>query len=308
MSVLNLDVHQLIVFNQVAKEESISIAADNLCLTQPTVSYHLKSLERYAGVKLFYIKKQRIFLTKAGQQLYEYTRGIWSELDNIDRYLNSLKKKPIRIGVTPLLHNQVAAALSKVCKLHPETNIEIISAISNKIIQDVAGSEIDVGIVMSKNYDNDKVKSVRISNDQKLVFVVSPNVPIAHQKQVDWPDLANYPIICGQPGSLLDELVTERFRKAGIPTRPQIMLNTLSLDALKIFVKEGNSIGLWHRKDVMEEVLSGELKILPLSEDIRVPVDFIVNQDDNFLQPIIKVFREYIKQELSQNSEVDFHH
>jgi DNA-binding transcriptional LysR family regulator len=59
MTVLNLDAHQLIIFYYVAKEESVTLAAEKLCLTQPTVTYHLKSLERFAGVKLFNIKKQR---------------------------------------------------------------------------------------------------------------------------------------------------------------------------------------------------------------------------------------------------------
>jgi len=113
MSVLNLDTHQLMVFYYVVTQESISIAAEQLGLTQPTVSYHLKALEQYAGVKLFNIKKQRVVLTRAGQGLYQFTEEIWTQLKNIDTFFNSLKVKPIAIGVTPLLHKQVTAALSR---------------------------------------------------------------------------------------------------------------------------------------------------------------------------------------------------
>ena len=163
MSILNLDVHQLIVFYVVATEESISIAAEKLCLTQPTVSYHLKSIENYAGVKLFNIKKQRVYLTKAGQELYPYTKEIWNQLNNIDKYLDSMKQRPVRIGVSPIVQNQVAAALSRVYKLHPEMNVEIINTISLKIIQEVSDMDIDVGVVMSTDYRNYKVKPTRIS-------------------------------------------------------------------------------------------------------------------------------------------------
>ena len=72
MKILNLDANQLIIFYYVAKEESVTLAAEKLCLTQPTVTYHLKALERYAGVKLFNIKKQRFCLTEAGEGLYKY--------------------------------------------------------------------------------------------------------------------------------------------------------------------------------------------------------------------------------------------
>ena len=299
MSILNLDVHQLIVFYNVATEESISIAAEKLCLTQPTLSYHLKSIEKYAGVKLFNIKKQRVYLTKAGQDLYPYTKEIWNQLNGIDKYLNSLKYKSIRVGVSPLVQNQVAAALSKVCKLHPEVNIEILNTVTVNIIQEVADMDIDVGIVMSTDYGNSKVKAIRISEGERLVFVVSPNFPLAKKEKVEWADLANVSITCGQQGSLLNTLVTEKFRNEGILTPPHIMVNTLSNDVLKIFIKEGHGIGLWGIKEVEAEVLSGELKVLKLPEELLVPIDFILNQNDEYSQPVIKDFLKYIKRELS---------
>jgi DNA-binding transcriptional LysR family regulator len=304
MSIINLDVHQLLVFYYVATEESISIAAEQLCLTQPTVSYHLKSLEQYAGVKLFNIRKQRVFLTKAGQELYEYTKEIRGQLNNIEKLFDSLKIKPMRIGVTPLFHSQVTAALSKFFKVYPKVNIEILIENSTQIVQEVSDAEIDIGIVLSTNYENFKVKPIRISNNERLVFVASPGVPLVRKKKVEWADLVSYPIICGLPGSLLHTLVAEKFRQAGILTPPLIIVNSLSTDVLKVFVKEGNTLGLWHIKDIEAEVFAGELKILPLSEKILVPIDFIVNQKTDANEPIIKSIMEHIKQELARQSEL----
>ena len=304
MSILNLDVHQLIIFYNVATEESISIAAEKLCLTQPTVSYHLKSLERYVGAKLFNIKKQRVVLTKAGQDLYPYTREIWGQLNNIEKYLASLKHKPVRIGVSPLVQNQVAAALSKVCKLHPEVNIEIINTVSVKIAQEISDMDIDVGVVMATDYSSSKVKPIRISENERLVFVVSPNFPLAKKAKVEWADMENIPITCGQQGSLLNTLITEKFRQAGILTPPHLMVDTLSNDVLKIFVKEGHGIGLWGIKEVEAEVLAGDFKVLTLPEEIRVPIDFIVHQNTEFLPPVIKDCLKYIKRELSRSPAV----
>jgi DNA-binding transcriptional LysR family regulator len=302
MSVLNLDTHRLMVFYYVVTQESISIAAEQLGLTQPTVSYHLKALEQYAGVKLFNIKKQRVFLTKAGQDLYQYTKEIWAQLNNIDKYFNSLKERPTAIGVTPLLHNQVTAALSKLFKVHPKVNIELLIENSTQIVQKVSDMEVDIGIVLSTDYDCSKVKFIRISDSERLVFVASPNVSLAKKKRVEWADLVSYPIICGAPGSLLHRLVADKFQQAGILTPPLIIVNTLSTDVLKVFVKEGNTLGLWHIKDVETEVAAGELKILPLSEDIRVPIDFVINQKINNISPMIQDIMKYIKQEFGKPS------
>jgi DNA-binding transcriptional LysR family regulator len=304
MSAMNLDVHQLMVFYCVATQQSISIAAEQLCLTQPTVSYHLKTLEQYAGVKLFNIKKQRVFLTKAGQDLYQYTKEIWLQLNNIEKFFKSLGKKAIRIGVTPLIHSQVTAALSKICKAHPDVNIDIIIANSTEIVREVSDTEVDIGVVLSTSYDNYKIQPFRISDSERLVFVASPNIPLAKRKNLEWSDIESYPIICGQPGSLLNTLVVEKFKQAGIVTPPLVIVNTLSTDVLKVFVKEGTTLGLWHIKDVEAEVLAGELKILPLSEDIIVPIDVIINPKTEGIDSMVQIVMEYIKNELGKKSEL----
>ena len=197
MSVLNLDVHQLMVFYYVATHESISIAAEQLCLTQPTVSYHLKSLEQYAGVKLFNIRKQRVFLTRAGQDLYQYTREIRAQLNNIDKFFNSLKIKPMRIGVTPLLHSQVTAALSKVCKVYPKVNIEILIENSTQIVQEVSDTEVDIGIVLSTNYEKARSSPSGFQMANDWYSSLHPASLWPGKKKVEWADLVSYPIICG---------------------------------------------------------------------------------------------------------------
>ena len=69
MTPLKLDIQNLIVFYYVATEESLTSAADKLCLSQPTVTYHIRTLEANIGVKLLDVKKQKVFLTRAGMGL-----------------------------------------------------------------------------------------------------------------------------------------------------------------------------------------------------------------------------------------------
>jgi DNA-binding transcriptional LysR family regulator len=189
--------------------------------------------------------------------------------------------------------------LSKLYKVRPKVNIELLIENSTQIVQEVSDMEVDIGIVVSTDYDKSKVKPIRISDSERLVFVASPNVSLAKKKKVEWTDLVSYPIICGAPGSLLHRLVADKFQQAGILTPPLIIVNTLSTDVLKVFVKEGNTLGLWHTKEVEAEVTAGELKILPLSEDILVPIDFVISQKTDNVSPVIQDIMEYIKQEFS---------
>ena len=77
------------------------------------------------------------------------------------------------------------------------------------------------------------------------------------------------------------------------------MVSTTNTDVLKVFVKEGNALGLWHIKDVEAEVLAGELKILPLSENILVPIDFILNKNAGIIEPLFQDIMDHIRQQLS---------
>jgi len=55
-------------------------------------------------------------------------------------------------------------------------------------------------------------------------------------------------------------------------------------------------------KDVEAEVIAGELKILPLSENILVSIDFILNQNTEVIEPFVQIIMEYFKQELIKPS------
>ena len=126
--------------------------------------------------------------------------------------------------------------------MYPDVNIEILIENSTQIVQEVSDTEVDIGIVLSTSYENKKVKSTRVSDIEELVFVAAPDISLAKKMKVEWTDLEDHPIICGSPGSLLHTLVAEKFRQAGILTPPHIMVNTLSTDVLKVFVKEGNTL------------------------------------------------------------------
>lgn len=301
-NVPNLNAHQLIVFYYVAKEGSASMAADKMCLTQPTITYHLKSLEKYAGVKLFNIKKQRLLLTDAGEGLYKHAKETWIQLTNADKYLKTLRQNHICIGVSPLFHNAVTSALARIGKLYPEVNFEIVSAVSCQIVQKVSDLELNAGVIIATDYNNFNIKPVRISDGERLVFVASPNISIAKKDCVDWQDLENYPLILGSQGSLLRPIIIEKFKSVGIDTAPRFVLESINVDVGKIFAQEGNGVGLWYAKDVEAEVSAGKLKILQLPEKILVPVDIIVPKEPEQVPPIINKFIHFIKQEFTDLS------
>ena len=94
-----LDVYNLVVFYFVASEKSLTAAAEKLFLSQPTVTYHIKSLEQSVGAKLLEIRKKKLFLTQAGEGLFKYSKQIYQQLINAERFIEELKEASLRVGI-----------------------------------------------------------------------------------------------------------------------------------------------------------------------------------------------------------------
>ena len=77
--VANLNADDLVVFYFVAREKSLSAAAEKLFLTQPAVTYRIKSLEEHIRVKLLDLKKRQVTLTPHGQELFKYAEEIYRQ-------------------------------------------------------------------------------------------------------------------------------------------------------------------------------------------------------------------------------------
>ena len=109
----------------------------NLCLTQPTVTYHIRSLERNVGLKLLDIKRQKVFLTQAGIGLFKYVSEIYHQMTGAEKYLENLKEASLRVGISTTFSTCLASAASAFEKLYPHVKLVIRSASSFEVAEDV---------------------------------------------------------------------------------------------------------------------------------------------------------------------------
>ena len=93
-----LNIHQLEIFAKVAELKSFSKAAEEMYLTQPTISQHISTLEHHLETALFDRMGKEVKLTKAGEVLYRYAKQ-----------LNVKDVKAIYQGITQLLDEVVEA-------------------------------------------------------------------------------------------------------------------------------------------------------------------------------------------------------
>ncbi len=91
-----MTLHQLSVWIVVAKHQSVSKAADELHIRQPTVSIQIKSLQKECGIKLYKAYRGRdkgIELTQAGRLLLKYAKKILLQVKTLESELKSSRRR-----------------------------------------------------------------------------------------------------------------------------------------------------------------------------------------------------------------------
>ena len=98
-----LNFNQLRVFYQAAKKLNFTAAANELFITQPAVTFQVKSFEEYCDLKLFKKKGRRVYLTVEGKSLLEFAERIFQyekEIENAIDEMRKLKRGLLRLGTT----------------------------------------------------------------------------------------------------------------------------------------------------------------------------------------------------------------
>jgi DNA-binding transcriptional LysR family regulator len=294
MHAQKLDTHSLVVFYFVAREKSMTAAAEKLFLTQPTVTYHIKSLEKSVGVKLIGIKGKQLFLTHAGEGLFQYAAGIYRQLTDAESFVEDLKEASLRISIAISLSSTITSAAVGFRELYPHVKLVIENVGSFKVIQDVLNSRADLGIAVSLDYGSPELRRIAISAAERTVAVASPSLPISQKKQIGWADLLTYPLILPPEVAAMRQIILNKFKDEGLEMHYVTAVEVDNMQFGKSLVEKGQGISIYYIKNVEKEALEGRMKILPLADEIWVGVDVFVRRD-LFLSPFAKRFISLVK-------------
>ena len=169
------------------------------------------------------------------------------------------------------------------------------------MIEDVLDSQVDLGIVVSTDYDSHKLKVECLSTNQRLVLVVASTSPIAHRSRLEYINLCGYPLIVGPETSATRRVMLKKLRLGGCATPVPIIVEVNNAEWGVNLVENGGGIGLYHEKVVAKAVEEGRLKVLPLSSEILVGVDAITRSDGPE-HPMVRKFVDIVRDILSRET------
>jgi DNA-binding transcriptional LysR family regulator len=281
-----MNLSRLLTFHEAAEALNFSVAAQKLSITQPAVSAQIHNLEEDLGVKLFNRIGKIIALSEAGEVLRGYSRKIFRLLDEAESVMNELRlvrRGTLKIGTTTTYASHIMPPLlSRFQNEFPLVKVILNEGSSLDIAKRVARLEIEVAVVAYAG----NVKNVQFSllGTEDLVLVVSPDHPLALPKAIHPKVLAKENFILREKGSSTRLIMQNLFRQHRI--NPPVVFETSNADFIKEQVANGIGISFVTRSSVSEDIASGRLVAVELTEaPLRLEIYSAIRQGHELSQP-----------------------
>jgi DNA-binding transcriptional LysR family regulator len=291
-----MDIHQLKVFASVFKNKSFSKASEELYLTQPTVSDHVKSLEEELNCKLFDRLGRTIIPTKEAEALYSHAMEIIEKANNIKDFIGHLKKEvtgELVIGASTIPGTYLMPSImAKFRKMYPSISFQILISDSRGIVEKILRHELLIGIAGAK-LANSQITYTPFLEDE-LIVVSSP--VLIKNKQLTLKELMKLPMVLREDGSGTRRETEKILQDKGISLEDIKVAGIFgSTDAVKQAVKAGLGVSILSRLSVKDEIKYAIFKEIKLS-DIQMKRKFyIVTHKKRTLPVAYNLFLEYLK-------------
>lgn len=210
-----MDIRVLRYFLAVAREESISGAAESLHLSQPTLSRQLSDLEEEIGKTLFIRGSRRITLTEHGTLLRKRAGEIIDLMEKTTKELTASEESIagdiyIGAGETEAVHYLTRAA-RRLQERYPEVHFHIASGDTVDVTEQLDKGLIDFGLLFGA-VDEKKYSSIALPSYDVWGIIMLRDDPLAQKEFVTAKDMKGKPLIVSraspESGSLFGQVIS----------------------------------------------------------------------------------------------------
>ena len=240
---------------------SFTKAAEELGLTQPTVSKQIVDLEQFFQVRLIDRTKRSLALTRAGEILFKHAKDFLSlKRETIEAMASfrGLKSGSLRLGASSIPGVYILPPILKAFKgRFGGVDLTLVLSDSQNITDRVENGDVDIGFVGSRE------ETKRIAYKQFLEDSIIFIAPLDFPELIDIHDIARYPLLVREPGSGTRKCFETALLKRHLKPEDLHVVGELGdTEAIKAAVREGMGISYISNRAVREELSRGLLKVL----------------------------------------------
>ena len=248
-----MELRELKSFVIAARFRSISKAAKELGLGQPTVTTHIKKLEKELNMVLFDRVTRPIRLTLSGQTIFDLSQPLLDGIDSLAvRTSEAEERGPVTIASTPDIIPHTLLRVVKVFNnLYPNVYLRIQSATRTEVIGMVRTGEVDAGIIQHPDRGDDLHFEPLFLYERVLIAPKGHDLLAAPMTSLD--SISKYPLILMARGTYTRYILEEQLQKRGL--NYEVIMELDSMDMIKKFVTIGMGISVGPRLAIEEEDL-----------------------------------------------------
>lgn len=293
---IHATLHQLKVFEATARHGSFTRAAEELYLTQPTVSIQVKQLTKAVGLPLFEQIGKRLYLTEAGQKLLSTCQEIFQGLDQFEMSvadLKGMKQGQLKLAVITTAKYFVPRILGPFCQRFPGIDISLKVTNHQHIQESMAANEDDLYIISQAPQQLDLKIHPFLENP--LIVLAPTGHPLARKKNIPIEMLNDAPFIMREAGSGTRKAVETLFEEKDIHVKVSLELG--SNEAIKQAIAGGLGISVLSQHTIISEGTTGEFAILDVE---GFPIErhwYVASIAGKQLSVVAKTFLQFLLEE-----------
>lgn len=290
---INLELYK--VFYYVAKNESITRAANELSISQPAISKSIKTLEEQINTQLFIRKRDGVSLTETGNIIYKKIKEAMELIDSAENDLKSLTNLEygtINIGASKtIIHEFLMPYIKSFHKDYPNINIRIFTDKTSDLIKKSKMGLIDVIFTNIPFNLPNEFESINVMNLHDC-FVANQNFNYLKNKVIDKDSFQKLPLLILTKGATNRIRLDDYCAINNMIIKPEMEFGSNTL--IKEFTIAGFGIGMLTEEHVKEEINNGDLFKLNINFKLKDKHLGLVYNKDN-LNLVSKKFIKYIK-------------
>jgi DNA-binding transcriptional LysR family regulator len=293
-----MTLHQLKVFLAVAKHSSITRAARELNISEPSVHQQVKSLQMNFSRSLYQKVGRVIEITSDGRSFSAKASEILRKAAELEKEFGqppaASSPRYLTVGGSHVLSASILAPTVATFKARsPDVQIVFRTKSSQFIERLVLTEKVDLGLVT--NVSSSPLLIVKPFRYEEMVVIVSKQHALSKKRELTMAELAQGPLIVRtRRNSSPSRQIQGELEQHGLEVN--VLMKCDSAQGVKVAVAKGLGVGLLYRNHVEQEIRRGELKVLNIPGLKMHIQSFIIYKAGKPLSPAAQAFLELLRQ------------
>lgn len=295
-----MELRQLQSFVSVVKHKSFTKAAEELFISQPTISSHIRDLEKNLNQQLIIRTTKHLQVTPAGHALFETAKQMLSLQNNFLHKIGGSKGRVIQIGASTIPTTYILPhILTAFSRKHSDILFQVHQSDSSEVLQGLKRGEFDLAF-SGMPCKEESICSDAFFDDEMLL--ITPNTEQFRKMQLNNLSLAKIltgqALISREEGSASQKMADRVYDYLGLQDRDKnIVARVNEPESIKNFVSRGFGVSIISKIAVENYLKNGKLLGFSLPIELSHRKLYLLYHNYTIEDAFLKVFIDFVKNE-----------